>query len=387
MMDPRLQRLADVLVRYSTRVKEGDLVNITAEDIAMPLVQAVYQAVLKAGGHPVWSAKSDTLRELMLEHGSDEQLRFLSPIDLHTIRTVDVNIGLWADTNTRAFSRIDPARMAEQQASRKPYFKVFMERAALADQPGGLRWVGTQYPTQAAAQDAEMSLSQYEDFVFRAGLLHLPDPVAEWRKIRDRQERVREFLQGKKTLRFRAPAHNGDDGTDLTVDVSAARWINCCGHENFPDGEVFAGPQGVDGHVNYSFPAVYQGREVDGVRLRFKAGRVVDASATKNEDFLIKMLDQDAGARTLGEIAIGTNYAIKEFSRNTLFDEKIGGTFHAAVGAGYPESGNTNESGLHWDMVCDLRAGNARGGGTIEADGEVFHRDGRFLHAGWPGNE
>ena len=244
-----------------------------------------------------------------------------------------------------------------------------------------------------------MSLRQYEDFVFKAGLLHLPDPVKAWEEVHAKQERVREFLQGKKNLRFRVPAvagAGGHDGTDLRVDVSKGTWINCAGHENFPDGEVFAGPTGVDGHVNYTYPAVYQGREVEGVRLAFKAGRVVDATAKKNEDYLIKMLDQDAGARNLGEIAIGTNYSIKGFTKNTLFDEKIGGTFHAAVGAGYPESGSTNESGLHWDMVCDLRPPTAAAGGgeggTIEADGEVFHKDGKFIggaggKAGWPGNE
>jgi aminopeptidase len=233
-----------------------------------------------------------------------------------------------------------------------------------------------------------MSLSQYADFVFRAGLLHLPDPVAAWGQIHERQERVREYLQTKKAVRFRVPRTDSNDGTDLTVDVDPTKstWINCAGHENFPDGEVFTGPQNVTGHVNYTFPAVYQGREVHGVRLAFRDGRVVEASATKSEDFLIQMLDQDAGARNLGEIAIGTNYSITDFSRNTLFDEKIGGTFHAAVGAGYPESGNRNESGLHWDMVCDLREGNGRPGGTIEADGEVFHKNGKFLRPGWPGN-
>jgi aminopeptidase len=196
---------------------------------------------------------------------------------------------------------------------------------------------------------------------------------------------VCDFLNGRKELHFKVPAGGGNDGTDLRVSVDGATWINCAGTENFPDGEVFAGPQGVDGHVNYTFPAVYQGREVEGVRLAFKGGRVVDASATKNEEFLIKMLDQDDGARNLGEIAIGTNYAIKEFSRNTLFDEKIGGTFHAAVGAGYPESGNANQSALHWDMVCELRPIDGNPGGEILADGEAFHRDGVFLREGWPG--
>lgn len=407
MRDPRLDRLADVLVRYSTRVKKNDLVHIHSEAAAMPLIESVFEAVLRAGGHPFWTPKSEELQELMLTHGSEEQLRFVSPIDLHRNQVIDVHISLWAELNTKFLGAVDPARTAMMQAARKPQFKIFMDRCAVSalgpdarDAWGknGIRWCGTLYPTQAAAQDAEMSLRQYEDFVFRAGLLHTPDPVGAWRKIHDRQERVRQYLQGKKVLRFCAPARQAGagapahDGTDLTVDVSKATWVNCGGHENFPDGEVFAGPTlpskggaGANGHVNFSFPAVYQGREVEGVRLEFKDGRVVDARATKNEEFLIKMLDQDPGARNMGEIAIGTNYSITHFSRNTLFDEKIGGTFHMAVGAGYPESGNDNESGLHWDMVCELRPSGGAPGGTIAADGEIFHRDGKFQSVvkGW----
>lgn len=382
MRDARLDKLADVLVRYSTRVKKGDVVAVRSPAVAMPLVEAVFEAVLRAGGHPFWVAQSESLSEIVLKHGSDEQASHVPSTEMHRVEAMDVQIALWAEENTRHLARLDPKRVALHQASRRAFLKRFLERAA----QGSLRWVGTLYPTQASAQDADRSLADYEEFVFRAGLLHLPDPVSAWEKIRARQERVREHLQGKKTLRFRAPACDGHDGTDLRVDVSGATWINCAGLENFPDGEVFAGPQGVDGHVNYTFPAVYQGREVEGVRLGFKGGRVVEASARKNEGFLHAMLDQDAGARTLGEIAIGTNYSIREFSRNTLFDEKLGGTFHAAVGAGYPESGSTNESGLHWDMVCDLRPRAGVAGGTIEADGEVFHRDGRFVRAGWPGD-
>lgn len=383
MRDPRLDRLADVLVRYSTSVRKGDLVAINAEATAMPLIESVYAAVLRAGGNPFWVPRSESLHELMLLEGSDEQLAYLSPLEMQRVQTIDVHLGIWADINTKFLGRVDPKRAAIMQSARKPTMKVFMQRSAEAMQTGGargLRWCGTLYPTNGAAQDAEMSLRSYEEFVFNAGLLHLPDPVAAWRRIHERQERIRAHLQGKQTLHFKVPAHGGHDGTDLTVDVSASTWINCAGKENFPDGEVFAGPQGADGHVNYTFPAVYSGREVEGVRLKFKAGRVVDASATKNEDYLVQLLDQDAGARTMGEIAIGTNYAIKDFSRNTLFDEKIGGTFHAAVGAGYPESGNTNESGLHWDMVCELRPRGNSPGGTIAADGEVFHKDGRFLN-------
>jgi aminopeptidase len=384
--DPRVIKLADVLVNYSTRVRRGDLVAVSGDVNAMPAVEATYAAVLRAGGHPFLLPRSEALTELLLSHGSEEQIGHPSSLMQHVVETIDVSIVFWSEINSKYLSRYDPKRIALLQQARKPFLKRFMEREAA----GQIRWVGTQYPSQGAAQDAEMSLTQYEDFVYRAGLLHLPDPAAAWRQVKERQERVREHLQGKESVRFRVPPHDGHDGTDLTVDVSAATWINCSGEANFPDGEVFAGPTlppaglGVDGHVNYTFPAVYNGREVERVRLSFKAGRVVDASAGKGEEFLIKMLDQDPGARNLGEIAIGTNYSITDFSKNTLFDEKIGGTFHAAVGAGYPKSGNTNESGLHWDMVCDLRARGGRPGGTIEADCEAFHRDGRFLREGWP---
>ncbi len=389
MRDPRVDKLAEVLVNYSTRVKKGDVVGIMAEPEAGPLTDAIAAAVIRAGGDPIWLQRQLHFAEALLDHGTDEQLARCHPLLMQYAEIVDVHISVLADANTRALSRYDPRKTALLQQARRPFITRTMERSGA----GQLRWVGTQYPTHASAQDAEMSLNQYAEFVYRAGLLHLPDPAAQWRRVKDRQEQVREYLQARKTLRFRAPAGKGHDGTDLTVDVSGATWINCCGQENFPDGEVFAGPTlppgglGVEGHVNYTFPAVYQGREVYGVRLKFKAGRVVDASAGKGEEFLIRMLDQDEGARNMGEIAIGTNYAITEFTKNTLFDEKIGGTFHAALGAGYPESGSHNKSGLHWDMVCDLRPMPGMGGGTIEADGEIFHRDGKFLKAGWPGNE
>ncbi len=207
------------------------------------------------------------------------------------------------------------------------------------------------------------------------------DPVAEWHKLKDQQQKLTDYLTGKNEVRFQAA-----NGTDLLVNVCGMKWFNCYGDSNFPDGEVFTGPNldaadgGVSGIVRYSFPAVYRGREVDDVELTFKDGKVVDAQASKNRDFLVQMLDQDEGARRVGEIAFGTNYNITRYTKNTLFDEKIGGTFHLAVGAGYPETGNANESGLHWDMVCDLRDG-----GTVTVDGEVISQDGRFVFDDWPG--
>lgn len=380
MKDPRLERLADVLVSYSTGVKEGEKVLIEGDILARPLARAVFERVLKAGAHPFWYAKDATLDDVMLAQGNEEQLQHLPPYVMSHINECDVRIAFWAERNTRSASSADPARAALFSRRRAPFMKRFMEREG----DGSLRWCGTQMPTEASAQDAEMSLDEYEDFVFKAGLLDHDDPAASWRKISERQQKVCDWLDTKKEVRFRRPAcaHFGE--TDLTVSVDGAKWINCGGDSNFPDGEVFAGPQGAEGVVCYTFPAVYNGREVEGVRLKFEGGRVVDASATKNEDFLIAMLDQDAGARTMGEIAIGTNYAIERYTKNTLFDEKIGGSFHAAVGTGYPESGNTNESALHWDMVCDLRARADFPGGTIEGDGKLFHKGGRFLPEGWP---
>jgi aminopeptidase len=249
---------------------------------------------------------------------------------------------------------------------------IFMKRAS----EGSLHWTGTQYPTQASAQDGEMSLAEYEDFVFTAGHLDKPDPVASWRQVSERQQRLVDFLNGKRDYHVVAA-----NGTDVRMSVAGHTWINCDGHANFPDGEVFTGPvvESVDGQINFSFPAVHHGRECDGVRLTFRNGKVVDASAAKGQDFLYSMLDMDGGSRFLGECAIGTNYQITRYTRNTLFDEKIGGTVHFALGAGYPETGNKNESGLHWDMVVDLREG-----GFVEIDGTQINIDGKFTREEWP---
>jgi len=372
MQDPRIEKLAQVLVRYSTAVRPDDLVRLVGPPVSRPLVVALCGEVLAAGGHPHVRIVPDECAELKLALGSEAQLRYEDPLDLYMVERVDVSITLWGQDNTKSLSGVDPARQALVSQGRKRLMNRFFERAA----KGELRWVGTQYPCHSSAQDAQMSLAAYERFVFEAGLLHLADPAAAWQEISRRQQRVVDYLNTKRELRFVTP-----QGTDLTVGIADRRWINCDGHENFPDGEVFTGPHedATEGTVVFSFPAVHGGREVDGIRLRFSAGRVVDARADKGEDFLIAMLDQDPGARVLGEIALGTNYSVEQFTRNTLFDEKIGGTFHAAVGAAFPETGGRNESGLHWDMVCDLRAG-----GQVFADGQLISENGRFLDPDWP---
>ena len=372
MRDPRLERLADVIVNYSVGVKKGQLVRISGPTLAAPLITEIYRKVLAAGGNPFVRLNLEELEEIFYKTASDEQLQFLNPIGLTEYEKVDCTIGLWAQENTKALSNTDPKKIGLASAARKPLMKIFMDRAAA----GSLHWVGTQYPTAASAQDAEMSLAEYEDFVFGAGLLNHPDPVAAWKAVSERQQRLTDFLNGKSDYHVVAA-----NGTDIRMSVAGHKWINCDGHENFPDGEVFTGPviDSVNGQINFSFPAVHHGRECDGVKLTFKNGKVVDASASKGQDFLYSMLDMDGGARFLGECAIGTNYSITQYSRNTLFDEKIGGTVHFALGAGDPETGNKNESGLHWDMVVDLRSG-----GFIEIDGVKFNENGTFTRDGFP---
>lgn len=378
MPDPRVAKLADVLVNYSARVKKGDLVKITGSAVCEPLLAEVFRAVLRAGGNPYIHLLSDQSAEDFVRLAGNDQLDFENPVAQHEIETIDCLISTWGGSNTKALSNADPVKQARASKARRKWLTTFMKRTAIPfGKKGNMRWIGTMFPNAASAQDAEMSLREYEDFVYGAGLLDLRNPAAAWRAVSVQQERVVKYLDKVSEVRFRTPK-----GTDLTVGVKGRKWINCDGKVNFPDGEVFTGPieDATEGVVCYDFTSSYQGREVEGIRLRFKHGRVVDASATKNEDFLIKMLDQDKGARVLGEIAIGTNYRIQRGVKNTLFDEKIGGTFHAACGASIQESGGRNESGLHWDMVCDLRKG-----GTIEADGKLISRNGRFTRAGWPG--
>jgi aminopeptidase len=256
--------------------------------------------------------------------------------------------------------------MSVAQGARKELMSKMFKRMAA----GELRWCGTQFPTQSSAQDAEMSLAEYEDFVYRAGMLHKRNPVEEWQKVSQRQAKLVKALGRLKNIRIVGPE------TDISFKVAGRTWINCDGQQNFPDGEVFTGPweNATEGHIRYSFPAIYAGREVQDVRLVFKKGKVVDARAAKGEKLLHAMLDTDPGARVVGELAFGTNYSIKRFSKNTLFDEKIGGTMHVAVGASLPESGGKNKSAVHWDMVCDTRRGF-----LVYGDGKPIHKNGKFL--------
>lgn len=368
-MDPRVESLADLLVNYSLKVQPGWQVAVEGTTEVAPLLLALQSKVLAAGGHPRVSVSLEEAGRQLMAEGSDEQLDHLSPVDTHIADTMDARVRVMGAGNTRLMAGIPGAKMARRRQATSPLLATTMKRTAAGD----FTWVGTLYPTQAQAQEAGMSLADYEEFVFGAGMLNLPDPTEFWRRLGAEQEKIVEVLNAGKE--FRATAAD----TDLSMSVEGRTWISCAGELNFPDGEVFTAPVegSVEGHIRYQTPTLYGGVLVRDIRLKFAGGKVVDASAAEGEEHLHSLLDMDDGARVPGEIAIGTNYGIQRHTLNILFDEKIGGTMHMALGAGYPQTGAKNKSALHWDMILDMRQG-----GSISLDGSTIHQDGRFTIPG-----
>ena len=366
MRDPRAAGLAKILVGYSTRVKEGEVVSIDGESAAAPLLLAVYEEVLKAGAHPILNVSLEGQNAAYFKHASDAQLDWVAPTAEWLLENVDVRIAAMASANTRELSGVAPERQTRRRLATGELLGRAMERSAKGD----FRWVYTLFPTNAYASEAEMSLADYEDFYYGACLADDPEPLTAWQRTSEETKRLCEWIQGREEVRVTAP------GTDIRLGVAGRTFVPCDGRHNMPDGEFFTGPieDSVEGEVSFHLPATIGGREVAGVKLRFEAGRVVEASAERGEEFLIGLLDTDDGARRLGELGIGTNYAIDRGTREVLLDEKIGGTVHMAVGKSYPETGGVNDSAVHTDLVCDLRLG-----GKLEVDGEAMQEDGEFL--------
>jgi aminopeptidase len=367
MTDPRVAKLADLLVNYSLELGPGQLVRIDGATVAAPLVTEIYRHALRVGANPRTRVEVEGLDVIALGESSDEQLTFVSEIDRFEVENVDAVVTIWADRNTRSLSQADPQRVSRRIGSRRKLTNRFWERI----DEGKAAWVGTRFPTDAHAQDAEMSLADYEDFVYSA--CHVQgdqDPVAHWRAVSvELNARARE-LETFSELRIVGP------DTDLRVGVNGRSWLAADGRLNMPDGEIFTSPveSETEGEIRFSFPAIFHGRGVEDVRLRFEGGRVVAAEAGRGADYLKSLLDMDDGSRILGEVAFGLNYEIDRFTRDILFDEKIGGTMHLALGSSFKKLGGQNESGLHWDMICDLRTD-----GEVYADGELVWKAGRFL--------
>ena len=360
------RRWARVLVKYSTGVRPGDVVAIQGGPAGEPLLREVYGAVVRAGGHPVMLVDLPELSADLLLDGDDGQLDFVSEVERFARERADVYIRVSAATNTRAHSGVDPVRETRFAQARRGLGAAMMSRAAA----GELRWSLTLYPTPAYAQDADLSTEEFAELVVSACKLDQADPVAAWVALRGQQQRLIDWLDGRSEVHLTGP------GTDLRMSYAGRSWVNSDGKRNFPSGEIFTGPveASAEGVVAFTFPVVTKGREIADVRLRFAAGVVVEASASKGEEYLVQALDTDEGARQLGEFAFGTNMGLQRFTKTILLDEKIGGTVHMALGSGYPDTGSVNRSAIHWDLICDLRRG-----GQVTVDGEPFLVDGRFV--------
>lgn len=366
MTDPRVHNFARILVEYSTDIKPGDKVAVTATTLAEPVLREIFSLTLQRGAYPHLLIDLPGQDELLYQHASADLLEFASIFHRTAFDEFDVLIKLRSDGNTRALTNIEPSQQAKRQKAVARLIDSQMRRGAV----GELRWMSTLFPTSAYAMEAEMGSDEYENFYYRALHADTTDPVAHWTSIRTAQQKIIDQIEGHEQVTLRGP------NVDLSLSIKGRKFKNACGINNLPDGEIYTGPEedSANGWVRYTYPAIYQGRVVEGIELTFENGKVIKASAARNEEFLLRMLDIDAGARYLGEFAIGTNYEINRFTRNILLDEKIGGSFHMALGAGYPETGSKNKSLIHWDMICDLRSDS-----EIAVDGTVVYRNGKFL--------
>lgn len=372
MADPRVKNYAKVLVEHSARIVPGDRVLLEGTTAAEPLLRELYIQILEKGGHPhLLMAIPGTMPfsqdEMYLAHATtDEQVDFVNSFYKLAYEEFESRIRVHSATNTHGQTNADPERSTRRAKALSTITQSQFRRGG----EGKFKWVTTLYPTDGYAQDANMSLQEYEDFVFNAVHANESDPVAFWKTVEASQQSAVNFMKGKSEVVLRGP------NVDLKLSVKDRTFMNSFGTYNMPDGEIYTGPveESLNGWVRYTYPANYGGVSVDDAELTFTDGKVTKATASKNEDYLNKTLDTDANSRYVGEFAIGTNFDIQKFTGNILFDEKIGGSFHMALGAGYPETGSKNKSAIHWDMICDLRTDS-----EILVDGELFYKNGQFV--------
>ena len=360
-------KYAEVLVDYSVDVQKGDLVQIRATSVyAKDLVKAVFKRVLERGGHPLVRTSIEDMSDTFIKLASDEQLDYVDPITKLEYEEVDKFISIGAPMNTKTMARANMAKLARRGKATKALSELLMKRSA----DGYAKWVIADVPTHALAQEAKMSFDEYSEFLFNSCYLDLDDPVAKLKELAEKQTKWANYLNNVKKIRIVG------EKTDITFGVEGRKWISCSGLNNYPDGEVFTSPveDDVNGEIYFDFPQIYRGNEAHGVHLTIEKGKVVKVVAEKGEDYVNAMFDMDEGSRGIGEIAIGTNDEIQDITGNILFDEKIGGSIHMAIGASYPETGGKNVSGLHWDMIKGMKKD-----GKIYADDILIYENGKFI--------
>ncbi len=361
------EKYAKVLVDYSVKVQKGELTIIRTDSYqSQPLVKEIYRQVLLKGGYPVVRMGVEGLNELFIKNATDEQLEYVDPMTELEYEKAKNLISIGAPFNVKNMARCGSKKMAKRSGAMKHLSEKMLKRAA----EGDLKWVIADFPTQALAQEAKMSLDEYSEFLIKSCWLHIDDPVKKWQEIGEKQEKIAQYLNKKSKI------HITGEKTDITFNVAGRIWKSCAGECNFPDGEVYTSPveDSAEGQIYFDFPQIYRGNEAQKVLLTLKNGKVIEAKAEKGEEFLNNMLDMDNGSRFVGEIAVGTNEMIQDVTGNILFDEKIGGSIHMAVGASYPDTGGKNVSGLHWDLIKNMK-----NGGKIYADDELIYENGKFI--------
>ena len=366
-MNKLWEKYAKVLVDYSVKVQKGELTIIRTDScLSQPLIKEIYKQVLLKGAYPVVRMGVEGLNEVYIKNATDEQLEYIDPMTEIEYEKAKNLISIGAPLNLKNMARLDSKKLAKRSSVMKHLSEKMLKRAAA----GELKWVIADFPTNALAQEAKMSLEEYTEFLIKSCYLHEDDPVSKWIEIGEKQEKIADYLNKKSKIRIVG------DKTDITFNVLGRIWKSCAGECNFPDGEVYTSPveDSANGQIYFDFPQLYRGNEAQKVLLTLKDGKVIDAKAEKGEDFLNNMLDMDEGSRFVGEIAIGTNDMIQDVNGNILFDEKIGGSIHMAVGASYPDTGGKNVSGLHWDLIKNMK-----NGGQIYADDELIYENGKFL--------
>ena len=365
MINTFYEKLAKLAVNYSLQVKEGDRIYIAGPTLAKELFQALYAEVLKAGGHPMLHPMIEGTQELLFKYASEKQLVYVDPIVKQILTDFDAYVEITADYNTRKLSLIDPKLISKSRGAKREVLEILIERIGKKE----LNYLVLPFPCNSFAQEANMDLFSYFQLIQKALFLDKEDPVKQWLDIERQQEVFCKFLNNADKI------HVIGEDTDLTLSVKGRIWVNCCGRLNLPDGEVFTGPieDSVNGHIRFTYPGIYQGIEIENIYLEFKDGKIINATAGKGENLLQEILTIE-NADKLGEFAIGTNYGITQFMKNMLFDEKIGGTLHCALGAGLEETGSKNKSAIHWDILKDMK----QPGSKIIADGKTIYEEGQW---------
>lgn len=360
-----LKKYAHLLIDYCLEIKKGDRLYIKTTTLAEPLLREVYREAIRAGAHVETDISFREKGRIFLAEANEEQLKNISPFNKLAIESFDAYLVIRAPYNLKETKNVDRNKQKIVSLANQSISETYFRRTGNKEMKRSL----CQFPTLASAQEADMSLEEYQEFVFNACHLYADDPKSEWLKIRESQQKIVDFLNTKDIIRYQCKQ------TDISFSVKDRIWINSDGQSNMPSGEVFTGPieDSVNGVVHFNYPAIFMGSEVSNITLEVENGEVKKWTAQRGQDVIDKVMEME-GARFFGEVAIGTNYNIQRATKNILFDEKIGGTIHMAVGQSYSQTGGKNKSAIHWDMITDMKDG-----GSIYADGEKIYENGKFI--------